>query len=233
MLDQVNEILRLAWTRIDVVLDGVLPGLLALVIVWTVTFLVAGIVRVVLGRLLKLVRFDSGVRRWGASWIADWSPVERPTVFVSRFVFWALVFVGLLLGVGTLDPELTSRFVTRLVGYLPNIVLAIFVVAAGTLVARFLARGALISAVNMQIQSAQLISLGVKWLILVFTAAMALDQLGVGGQIVRLAFGILFGGIVLALALAVGLGSKELVSRSLERQTSRIDERTDDQFHHL
>jgi uncharacterized protein YebE (UPF0316 family) len=70
--------------------------------------------------------------------------------------------------------------------------------------------------VNAQLQYARVLSLGVKWLVLVLTAAMVLDHLQVGENIVELAFGILFGGIVLTLALAVGLGSRDLVSRSLE-----------------
>ena len=52
---------------------------------------------------------------------------------------------------------------------------------------------------------------------LVLTAAMALDHIGIGGSIVELAFGILFGGIVLTLALAIGLGSRDLVTRSIEK----------------
>src|SRR5438477_535469 len=55
---------------------------------------------------------------------------------------------------------------------------------------------------------------------LVPTAAMVLDHLQIGGAVVELAFGILFGGIVLTLALAVGLGSRDIVSRSLERSTT-------------
>ena len=56
---------------------------------------------------------------------------------------------------------------------------------------------------------------------LVLTAAMVLDHLEVGGVVVELAFGILFGGIVLTLALAIGLGSRELVSRSIEKTIDR------------
>lgn len=52
---------------------------------------------------------------------------------------------------------------------------------------------------------------------------MAFEHLGIGRRIVTLAFGILFGGIVLALALAVGLGSKDLVKGALERQTRPKD----------
>jgi hypothetical protein len=61
--------------------------------------------------------------------------------------------------------------------------------------------------------------------VLVLTAAMALDHLQVGGNVVELAFGILFGGIVLTLALAVGLGSRDLVSRSLESHAEHAGER--------
>ena len=94
---------------------------------------------------------------------------------------------------------------------------------AGTLIARFLSRSVLISAVNAQLQYARILSLGVKWLVLVLTAAMVLDHLEIGGAIVAEAFGILFGGIVLTLALAVGLGSRDIVSRSLESHVERGD----------
>jgi hypothetical protein len=70
----------------------------------------------------------------------------------------------------------------------------------------------------MQIHSARLLSLTVKWLVLIVTVAMALDHLGIGRSILQLAFGLLFGGIVLAMALAIGLGAKDTVGRALERQ---------------
>jgi hypothetical protein len=95
---------------------------------------------------------------------------------------------------------------------------------AGTLIARFLARSVLIGAVNEQLQYARFLSLGVKWLVLVLTATMVLDHLQIGGNVVELAFGILFGGIVLTLALAVGLGSRDLVSRSLESHAEHSNE---------
>ena len=61
----------------------------------------------------------------------------------------------------------------------------------------------------------------------------ALEHLGIGGRIVELAFAILFGGICLTLAIAVGLGSKDLVSRSLEQQATPAKDDSDTQFHHL
>jgi hypothetical protein len=74
------------------------------------------------------------------------------------------------------------------------------------------------------LQYARFLSLGVKWLVLVLTAAMVLDHLEVGGVVAELAFGILFGGIVLTLSLAIGLGSRDLVSRSLGSHVERSNE---------
>ena len=122
--------------------------------------------------------------------------------------------------------------VVRLFSYIPNVLAALIVLVVGILTARFLGRSVLISAVNMKLQSARLLSVGVKWLVLVLAGAMALEHLGIGGNIVTLSFGILFGGIVLALALAVGLGSKDMVSRSWEQQ-SQPEKETEEHVHHL
>ena len=69
-------------------------------------------------------------------------------------------------------------------------------------------------------------------MVMVLAAAMALEHLGIGGQIVTISFAILFGGIVLALALALGLGSKDMVRRSWEKQ-DRSDETKDERLQHL
>src|SRR5260370_29075161 len=106
----------------------------------------------------------------------------------------------------------------QLIAYVPRILiaLAIFAIAAG--VARVVERNVLIGAVNMGMQSARLIALGARWLVVLIGAAIALDHAGVGSRVVTVAFGILFGGIVFALSLAVGLGAKDFVARSLERR---------------
>ena len=140
---------------------------------------------------------------------------------MTRVVSWLIILLGFLIGVASFDATLTSQLAHSMFGYLPNVLGALWCSWPGTIIARFLARSVLIGAVNMNLQYARLLAVGVKWLVNVLSVAMALDQLKIGAGIVNLAFGILFGGIVLALALAVGLGSKELVSRSLEREAAR------------
>lgn len=107
-----------------------------------------------------------------------------------------------------------SRLLASAAESVPRLVVSLIVVGVGGLLARYVARTVLIGAVNLQIHSARLLSLAARWLVLVLAVAMALDHLRIAADIVRLGFAILFGGIVLTLALAIGLGSKELVTRS-------------------
>jgi hypothetical protein len=234
MWEQINEILTQSASQITAGIARFLPGLLALIFVVLLAVVIAWIAGAVFRQSLKRISFDARLAQWGFDGLADWSPARSPTLLLVRIIRWTVILLGLLVGTSALDADLTSRLVVGLFGYLPNVVAAILVLIVGTIIARFLARGVLISAVNMQMQSARLLSLGVKWLVLVLAGAMALEHLGIGEQIVELSFAILFGGIVLALALAVGLGSKDMVSRTWERQASKSEEQqAEEPFHHL
>jgi hypothetical protein len=234
MWNQVHEALDESTKRLITGIAGLLPGMIALVVALLIATLVALIVNYLLRRSLRGIGFDERVVRWGGTAVLDWSPRKSPTLLVTRLLTWLVIFIGFLIGISAFDANLTSSFVIQLFGYLPNVAAAVLVLLVGGMLARFLSRSVLISAVNMNVHYARFLSMGIKWLVLVLTAAMALDQLHIGRGIVQLAFAILFGGIVLALALAVGLGSKDLVSRSLQRQASKTpEEEMEEPFRHL
>jgi uncharacterized membrane protein len=212
--------------RVTSVLISILPGLLAFVLAVAVMAILGALLSYVLRRALTLVKFDARLTRNTKSGIADWSPSHSPTMLAGRFMFWLSVLIGIVIGIMSLDASYSNGSVlsTSLLPYLSRYVGATLLLIAGNIVARFLARTVLIGAVNNQLQYARFLSMGVKWLVLVLTAAMALDHLEIGGAIIELAFGILFGGIVLTLALAVGLGSRDLVTRSLEKSAERAEQ---------
>jgi hypothetical protein len=221
MWDEVGQALRLSMTKTLSQLASLLPGIVALLTALLVSALIAWAVAAILRRSLTRFDFDRRVAQWGFAALAEWSPSSSPTLLVSRTIAWVIVLSGFLIGISAFDGALPSEFVIRLFAYLPDVIAAIVVLVAGSIIARFLARSVLIGAVNMNLQYARLLSAGVKWLVTVLAVTIAIERLGIGGGVIRLAFGILFGGIVLALALAVGLGSKDLVSRSLERETGK------------
>ena len=234
MWDQVGQTLHQSTVRILSEFANLLPGVLALIVAVLFSALIAWLVVLLLRRFLKSVRFDEQLEHWGFTGVAEWSPQQSPALLVTRAVAWLIVVMGFILGLAAFDATLTSQLALHLFGYLPNVVAAVLLVLVGSIVARYVARSVLIEGVNMNLQYARLLSVGVKWMVMVLTVAMALDHLRIGTDIVHLAFGILFGGIVFALALAVGLGSKELVSRSLERESGRAAAAdTEELFRHL
>ncbi len=233
MWNQVSDALRESTRNVIVSVATFLPGLLAMMAAVLLAFLVAWIVRVALRRSLRGTDFDRLVVQWGFSDVEAWSPGGSPSALITNVVTWMIVLIGFLVGLAALNAELPTRMSISVLAYLPNALVAFLLLGAGRLLARFLSRGVLIGAVNLRLESARLLSVGVKWLILVLAGAMALEHLGIGGRIVELAFAILFGGIVLALALAVGLGSKDMVSRSWDRQSDGTDKEAKDPFPHV
>lgn len=213
---------------------ALLPGLAALIVAVLVSIIIAVVLAFITRRLLTSIEFEDHLERWGFASLADWSPMHSPTLLVSRSIGFLVILIGFLIGIAAFDAQWTSALAQTVLAYIPNVVGAVLVLLVGGIVARFLGRSVLIGAVNMNLQYARLLSVGVKWLVIVLAVAMALDHLRIAPGIVELAFGILFGGIVLSLSLAVGLGSKDLVTKSLERDVKKsTPEVLEDPLRHL
>ncbi len=222
MFSQVKDALLDSFSRVLTRLAVFLPGLLALILAVAILALIGAGLAWVIRRLLGRVQFDERIGARNSAGVADWSPSHSPTLLISRVVFWACVLLGLTIGISAYDAAGgTGDLSPFILPYLAHTVGAFLILVAGIILARYLSRSVLISAVNAKLNYARALSLAVKWLVLVFTGAMVLDHLNIGGLIVELGFGILFGGIVLALALAVGLGSRDIVARSIERTADR------------
>jgi len=225
MWQQVELALKESAHRALVTLANFLPGILALLLAVLILTLLGALFAAMLRRLLVSLRFDERLALNTIVPVTDWAPSHSPTLLVTRGVFWGCVILGCIIGIIAFDSAYSGNFQmsSLLLPYFTHSVGAIIIFILGNLIARFLSRSVLIGAVNQNLQYARFLSLGVKWMVLVITAAMVLDHLQIGGTIVDLSFGILFGGIVLTLSLAVGLGSREIVSRSLEKNVDSLD----------
>jgi len=225
MWEQVEKALHDSFVRVLTEVATLLPAVTSLLLAVAICGLLGLFFAWILRRLLVAFRFDDRLKANRSPLLLQWwPPAQSVTLILSRAAFWSGILLGVVLGIDSFDAAYSpsTHFAEVLYPYLTRGVSAILILLVGTVVARFLARSVLIGAVNMNLQYARLLSQGVKWLVMVLAVAMALDHVGIGGNIVELAFGILFGGIVLALSLAIGLGSKEMVSRSLEQDVHHV-----------
>ena len=230
MVEQFEAALRLAGGRIAEGIANFLPGALVFVVLLFVALVFAVVLRYALQRALTGLDFDRRAELSGIS-LATWTPSGSATALIASAAYWTVLAIGLLVGLTALDAALPSQFAVSVLQYVPHLLAAFLILIAGGVVARFLAHAVLVGAVNMGMQYARALSLLVKWLVLIVAAAMALDHIGLGRTVLLLAFGILFGGVVLAGALAVGLGARDAVSRALEQ--TRREQKRDDKLDHV
>jgi hypothetical protein len=233
MWNQVEQALNQSAANVLTGVARLLPGTIALVVSLLLAAIIGGVLGSLLKRALRGVDFDRRLAEWGSADFVAWTGNRSPTVMLAQVVSWATVLLGFLVGLAAFDPTLTSQLALRLFGSAVNLLTAAAIFGIGIFVARFLSRSVLISLVNMNVRQASLLGMGVKWLVLILTSAMALDHLGIGGRIVELAFGILFAGIVFTLALLVVSRSKDLADWSLSRSDKGPDDTEPPPFQHL
>jgi hypothetical protein len=209
-----------------------LPNLLAMITILIIGFLIAWIVKRLISRFLKAIQFDKVSERWGlAEVLSKGGLAYSPASLLSRFFYWVIVLITLIMGINALDVPATQNFIAQFFNYLPHLFAAILILIVGYLIAIFLGQAALIAAVNAQMESAKLLGRSVRWFIIILSLTMALYHLGIAEKVIIAAFTIIFGGIVLALAISFGWGGRELAKDFLERLYKRKGKENEGQDH--
>jgi hypothetical protein len=216
--------------RLAIVAPRVLAALTLVLLGWAV----ATAVRRLASRLLRAAEVDDRCARWGVTATLERAGIRRsPVELLGRLLFWVLFVIGLLMGIEALDVPATAGLAAAAMRVLPNLLVAILALVIGWLVAHFLAQAVLIFIVNAQIAGGPLLAGAVRWLVLMFAGGVALTQLDIAREMVLLVFGIALGGFVLALALAFGLGARDLARESLEAWFRGSERRGPDGMSHV
>ena len=214
---------------------AVLPNVLAMGIIILFGFVAAWGLGHAVERLLRVVRLDQLCNRLGINAaLARGGVKSDPSHLVGRAAYWIIVAFSTVAGLGALNLQPVNQFAQSFLAYIPHILTAGVIVVLGYLLSNFISQGVLIAAVNASLPPARLIAMMSRWGIQIFALAMALEELGIAQSVVVVGFGITFGGIVFASALAFGLGAKDLAKDYLERTLSnRARDRAPDDLRHL
>jgi Conserved TM helix len=198
-----------------------LPRLIALLILAFVGWVIAYAVKVILRSILQLIKFDKLSENTGASQLLSKAALPTATEMVSRFVFWVTWLGFIMLGVSVLGILGLQEQISRVFLFLPRLFVAMFVLFFGLLAASFFSRAALLAAVNANMPSARIVSLAVRSIIIVFVFSIVFEELGLAEQTMLVAFGIAFGALMFGLAIAFGIGGRNLAQRFLEEKFVR------------
>lgn len=211
-----------------------LPNLLALAIILLVGLVAAWALGAVVERLLRVIGLDHLCNRLGVNAALARGGVKHdPSRLAGRAIYWVVLLFAVMAALGALNLQPINQFAQSFLAYIPHLFTAALILVTGYLLSNFMSQAVLIAAVNAGLPPARVIATCSRWGVQLVAVAMALEQLGIAQNIVVVGFGIAFGGVVLAAALAFGLGAKDLAKEFLDRQFDRNGGRSKDDLTHL
>lgn len=203
-----------------------LPSLIgALVILFVGLVIAAGLGKIV-EKLVDALRIDRLLEQLGLGKILERADVRLHSGrFVGVLIQWFFVIVTLLAVSDILKLEAFSNFLSEVLLYVPNIVIAVLIMLAGVVIATFLAKLVRASVLAAKLHAAHFLGALTKWSILVFAFLAALAQLGVAGALINTLIMGFVAMIAIAGGLAFGLGGKDTAAAWLEKIHGEISNR--------
>jgi hypothetical protein len=215
---EVTTVVTGAWNAFATKITAFLPELIGAIIIFVVGWIIARLVKVGVEKLLRLVRFDTATEKTGVNkFLKKGEIVKAPSEIVGTLVYWFIMILVLIASLDALGLPIVSDMLNSIFLYIPNVVAAIIVLVLGFLFGSLLAAVARTAASNAGLKNAEGLGKLSLYAIVVFAASIALIQLGIGEEIVASAFGLVFGAAALALALAFGLGGRDVAAEYLKR----------------
>jgi Conserved TM helix len=195
-----------------------LPRLLLAMLVVAVGWLLAKAVRFAVERALKAANFTVLTERAGTDNFLRQAGMRSDTTALFGIVaFWLVILATLIIAFNELGLTYITDLLGRVVLYTPKLLIAMLIVVFGSYCARFAGSAVHTYCLDAKIPDADLLGRIVRYVIMTFVVMIAVSQVEIGGDMVQRTFLIILGGLMLALALAFGLGGKDWAAALLQR----------------
>ncbi len=189
-----------------------IPQLIGAVIILIVGYIIAKVLQAIVTRVLRGVGFENWMERGGVKQFFDRAGTRQtPSGVLGKVVFWFVFIIAITMAADALGIQQISGFLNQLIAFIPSIFVAILILFLAALLANFLSgivRGATGSGILASV---------VQYGIIVYAVFTALTQLGIAVELTAPTFLILLGAVALALAIAFGLGGREVAQEILEK----------------
>jgi len=199
-----------------------LPRLAVAIVVLIVGWLVAKAVRFGVVKAMRALNFHVLTERAGVDRFLQQGGTEKDTTdLFGTIVYWLVILTALIIAFNGLGLTQVTDLLTRVLLFLPKLLLGLLVIIVGSYFGRFVGNAVQTYLRNIGTADAELLGRVAQYAIVVFVILIAVDQLDIGGDLVQRTFLILLGGLVLALALAFGIGGRDWAAHMLERWLPR------------
>jgi len=207
-----------AWNAFTTKIGAFLPDLFAAVVIIVLGWVLCNVVKRIVVRLLKLCQFDALAERAGITQMLQRGGIKQSaSEIIGLLVFWFLFLIVIVATLETLNLSGATDTLNFIYLYIPKIVAALVMLILGVYFANFLETVTRTSCANAGLEQAGSIGRAVYIGTVIFVVAGILEILEIASEIVIWAFILVFGAVCLALALAFGLGGRDVAARYLEK----------------
>ena len=197
-----------------------LPKLIGAIVILVIGWLIAKLLHFIVVRGLKAVGFGVVTEKAGLDGFLKKGGVRKSTIDVlGLLVYWLAILVTLLTTFNVLGLTVVSELFGSITRFIPNVIVAVLILTIGLYFARFVADAITTYTRNVGLEDSELVGRVAFYAIAIFVVIVALGQMRIAEQFLFSLFQILFAGIVLAPALAFGLGGQKWASDKLEKFT--------------
>ena len=211
--DTAMESLNIMWLEITKVFPSIIGAIIVLIIGWLITKLIVRIIK----RALKLAKANKLDDKLNEIEIVEGKKLNFDTIkVVSKFVKWVMYIMIIIMVSDILNLTMISEQISNLLGYLPQLFVAVVIFTIGLILANVIKKGLKSFFESMDLSGAKIISQVVFFIILIFTSITALNQAGVDTEIITSNITMILAAFLLAFALAFGFGAQKVVGDLLK-----------------
>lgn len=200
-----------------------LPTLIIAIIIFAIGWVFAALVEKLVESIFRAVKVDSALKGAGMEEVVKRAGYSLNSgAFVGALVKWFVIVVFLIASFDILHLDKVTDFLRDVVGFLPNVIIAVLVLMVAAVVANAMQKVVIASSHAAHVKAAELLGRVTKWSIWIFGIIIALDQLNVAPQVLNTLLMAILGGIGLAIGIAFGLGGKEVAARILDKTAHTV-----------
>jgi hypothetical protein len=222
---QASDIVRTSLTTLWSGVAGFVPRLIAALVVFLVGWLIAVLLGKLAYHIVKILHLDTGLSKVGfrTAWERSGFRLDTPKLFYE-LVKWFFIVVFLMAATNILGLVEVSDFLKTVVLYLPNVIIAAVILLIGILVAKFMEGLVRASVKAAGLASGNFIGALAKWVVSIFSLLIALNQLQVAGDIIKIVITGLIAAVSLAVGLAFGLGGAKHADEAIGHLKKRVND---------
>lgn len=216
-MDYLNVVVVDPVKAMSVKIWSYIPAIAGAIVILVVGWLIAKVIEALIARILKAVKLDQASEKAGIANVLAQGEIKMSlSEIVGAIVYWLIMLIVIATTLDALNLKIASDLLTRLVGYVPNILGAVFILILGAFLANFVGSIVRTAASNAGVKNAKMLAQISQIILMVFAVIIAIEQLQIATTLIVLSVNIVLVSIGLGIALAFGLGCKDIAAKAMQ-----------------